>query len=57
MNFAVLADHSVRIKEIEKIDTYFDLAREQQQKKKKKEAAEHEGDGNTSCSCCTWSGF
>ena len=47
MDFAVPADHSVKIKESEKRDKYLDLAREQI-------TMEHEGDGDTNCDWCTW---
>ena len=42
VDFAVLADHSVKLKEIEKRDKYLDLAREQK-------AMELEGDSDTNC--------
>ena len=40
MDFAVHADHEVKIKEIEKNDKYLDLGRELK-------TMEHEGDGDT----------
>ena len=41
MNFAILADHRVKLKESEKKDKYIDLAREQ------KKTVEHESDDYT----------
>ena len=46
MYFALLADHSVKIKEIEKRDKYLDLAREL------KKTIEHESDSDTNCGWC-----
>ena len=43
MNFAVPADHSVKLKEIKKRDKYLDLAREL------KKTMEHKSDGDTDC--------
>ena len=43
-------DHKVKMKENKMVDKYLDLTR----KLKKKKAAEHEGDGDTYCSCRTW---
>ena len=43
MDFAILADHRVKIRESEKRDKYLDLAREQ------KKAAKHEHDDDTDC--------
>ena len=48
MNFAVLADHRVKLKESEKKDEYLDLAREL------KRTVEHERDGYTNCNWCSW---
>ena len=42
MDLGVPEDQRVKIKESEKIDKYFDLARE-------KKAVEHESDGDTKC--------
>ena len=47
MYFALLADHSVKIKEIEKRDKYLDLAREL------KKTIEYESDSDTNCGWCT----
>ena len=47
VNFAVLVDHRVKIKENEKIDKYLELAREL------KKTMEHEGDGDINCNWCT----
>ena len=48
MNFAVLADHSVKIKESKKKNKYLDLAREI------KKVIEYKGDGDTDYNWCTW---
>ena len=45
MNFAVLPDHRVKSKEIEKRDKYIDLS---------KENMENEGDRATNNKWCTW---
>ena len=52
VDFAVLVDHKVKIKENEKIDKYLDLTREL------KKVAEHysDGDGDTNRSWCIWNG-
>ena len=47
MDFAVLADHRVKLKESEKRDKYLDFARELKH-------AEHEGDGDTNCNWRIW---
>ena len=49
MDFAVRADNRREIKESEKIQKYLDLTREQK-------SMEHQNDGDTNCSCCTWNG-
>ena len=49
VDFVVLADHQVKLKESEKRDKYQDLARKLKKKKKKKKNLEHESDGDTSC--------
>ena len=46
MDFAILADHRVKLKESEKRDKYLNLAREL------KKTMEHEGDGDTSSNEC-----
>ena len=46
MNFAVPADHKVKLKESEKKDKYLDLAREL------KKTMEHEGDNYTNFNWC-----
>ena len=43
VDFAVSADHSIKLKECEKKDKYLDLAREL------KKTIEHEGDNYTNC--------
>ena len=47
-NFAVPADHRIKLKEFEKKDKYLDLAREL------KKTMEHEGDNYTNCNRCFW---
>ena len=47
MNFAVLGNNSVKIKESEKKDKYLDLAREL------KKTMERGGDGDINCNWCT----
>ena len=63
VDFAVPADRRVKLKESEKKDKYFDLARELKkkntkkkkiQKKPPKKTMEHEGDNYTNCNCCSW---
>ena len=48
VDFAVPADHRVKLKECEKKDKYLDLAREL------KKAMEHESDEFTNCDWCFW---
>ena len=48
MDFAVLVDHRVKLKEREKKDKYKDFAREL------KKTVEHEGDNYTNCNWCFW---
>ena len=48
VDFAVLADHRVTLKENEKKDKYQDLAEEL------KKTMEYESDGNTNCNWCFW---
>ena len=48
MDFAVPADHRVKLKEREKKDKYLDLAREL------KKTVEHESDVYTNCNWCSW---
>ena len=50
VDFAVPADHRVKIKESEKIDGYLDLAWEL------KNAVEYESDSDTNCSWCALNG-
>ena len=45
VDFVVLADHWVKLKEREKKDKYLDLSREL------KKTVEHESDGDTNCKC------
>ena len=47
MDFAVPADHRIKLKECEKKDKNLDLARELEKK-----TMEHEGDNNTNCDWC-----
>ena len=49
MDFAVPADHSVKMKENEEMDKYLDLARELK-------VMEYESQRDTNCSWCTWNG-
>ena len=51
VDFAVPADHKVKLKEGEKRDKYLDVVREQ---KKNKKTMEHEGDSDSSCNWCAW---
>ena len=46
VDFAIPADHKVKLKESEKIDKYLDLAREL------KKTMEDESDGDTNCNWC-----
>ena len=48
VDFAVPADHRVKLKENEKMDKYLDLAREL------KKTVEHESDDYTNCNWCSW---
>ena len=50
VDFAVLADHRIKLKECEKKDKYLDLAKEL----KKKTTVEHAGDNYTNCNWCVW---
>ena len=50
MDFAISADHRGKIKESEKIDKYFNLA------KKTEKIVKHESDGDTNCNWYTWNG-
>ena len=47
-DFAVPAEHRVKLKEIEKKDMYLDLAREL------KKTVEHKSDDYTNCNWCSW---
>ena len=47
VDFAILADNRVKLKESEKRDTYLNFAREL------RKTMEHEWDGNNNCSWCT----
>ena len=51
VDFAVPADHRIKLKECEKRDKYQDLARES------KKTMEHEGDNYTNCGWCVWHGY
>ena len=48
VDFAVLADHRVKLRESEKNDKYLDFAREL------KKNVEHESDGYTNYNYCSW---
>ena len=48
VDFAVTADHRIKLKECEKKDKYLKLAREL------KKPMEHEGDNYTNCARCFW---
>ena len=48
VDFTVPADHKIKLKECEKRDKYFDLAREL------KKAVEHESGDCTNCDWCFW---
>ena len=50
VNFAVPADHRIKLKECEKRDKYLDLTREL------KKSMEHEDDNYTNCDWCIWHG-
>ena len=46
MDFAISADHRIKLKESKKRDKYLDFAREL------KKTMEHEGDSDTNCNWC-----
>ena len=48
VDFAVPADHRIKLKECEKKDNYLHLAREL------KKTMEHAGDNYTNCNWCVW---
>ena len=48
VDFTISADHQEKIKEYEKKDKYLGFAKEIKKK------LEHEGDGDTNCSWCSW---
>ena len=48
VDFAVPADHRIKLKECKKKDKYLDLAREL------KKTMEHAGDNYTNCNGCVW---
>ena len=48
VDFTILADHRVKLKESKKKDKYLDLARELKKNMK------HENDGDTNCNWCPW---
>ena len=50
VDFAVPADHGIKLKECEKRDKYLDFTREL------KKTMEHEGDNYTNCDWCFWHG-
>ena len=50
VDFAVPADHRVKLKENEKMDKYLDLAREL------KKLWNMKSESDTNCSWCTWNG-
>ena len=47
-DFAVPADHKIKLKECEKKDKYLELAREL------KKSVEHAGDNYNNCNWCVW---
>ena len=49
VDFTILADDRVKIKESERTVKYFDHTRE-------KKAVKHDSDGGTTCNWCTWNG-
>ena len=53
VNFPVLADYRVKLKESEKEDKYHDLVKELRKKKTKK-TVEHESDDYINCNRCSW---
>ena len=52
VDFAVPADHKVKLKENEKRDNYQDLGGEL--KKMKQKSMVHEGNGGINCNWCSW---
>ena len=50
VDFAVTADHRIKLKECKYKDKYLDLAREL------KKTVEHAGDNDTNCNRCVWHG-
>ena len=48
VDFAVLADHRIKLKEFDKKVKYLDLAKEL------KKTMEHAGDNYTNCNWCVW---
>ena len=50
VDFAVPADHRIKLKEYDKKDKYLDLAREL------KNTMEHDGNNYTNCDWCFWYG-
>ena len=50
MDFSLLEDHWVKIKESRKIEKYLGLSRELEK------AVEHEGDSNINSGWCNWNG-
>ena len=51
VNFAILAEHRVKMKESEKIDKYLDLSWELKNK-----VVRHKSDGSTNCDWCPRNG-
>ena len=51
VDFAVPADHRIKLKECEKEDKYLDLAREF------KKTVKHAGDNYISCNWCIWNSY
>ena len=47
MDFAIPADHKVKMNNSEKVDKYLDFTTAEK-------VVEHEGDSDTNCSWCTW---
>ena len=54
MDFAILAEQRVKLKESEKKDKYLNLIRELKTPPPPKKTVEHESDGDTSCNRGSW---
>ena len=53
MDFSILSDHSLKMKESENMNKFLDHTKEQ---KKKTTTVEHEADSDTNSNWCTWIG-